>query len=78
MMDGFRDAFFFPMETKPFDEFEEYLGHKLNNRDTAVVGTSGDYPEKDSFKSMRAYVGEDEWVCVRAALKTDIGRRFYY
>ncbi|KKL45945.1 hypothetical protein LCGC14_2350510, partial [marine sediment metagenome] len=33
--------------------------------------------EKDSIKAMRAYLSEGEWVNVEAALRTNIGKRFY-
>jgi hypothetical protein len=69
------EGFHFPLETKPYDELEEYLGRPVV-RDDTVVNSIGEYPEKDSIQSAKAYLGID-WVNVEAMLATPIGQRFY-
>ena len=68
------DAFYFPLETKPFDELEEFTGFTLNRHDE-VINSIGDYRERD-LVSMGRYLG-DEWGDVFTALETPVGRKIY-
>jgi hypothetical protein len=69
------NAFHFPLETKPFDELEEFTGMKVKRID-GVIHSIGNYPEKKDLKTMRDFLQKD-WDFVEKALKTNIGQRFY-
>jgi len=68
-------AFYFPLETKPFDELQEYTGVTLN-RQVGMVNSLGKYPEKQDLQTARDFLG-DEWGDVQTALNSPIGRKFY-
>jgi hypothetical protein len=69
------NAFYFPIETMPFDELEDFLGRKVN-RSTKPLKTLGDYPEKESLEAARKFL-KDDWWAVEAALNTDVGQKYY-
>lgn len=69
------EGFYFPLETKPFDELEDYVGFELN-RHQNVLNSIGEYPEKHSLDAARQYLG-DLWSDVEVALDTDIAKQFY-
>jgi hypothetical protein len=75
LMDLFPDAFFFPMESKPFTRLDAYLGREVTRKE-GIIGSIGPYPEKKSMVSMQQYL-EDQWAEVEEALATEVGRRFY-
>lgn len=66
------EGFYFPMETKPFDELEEFIGAKVNRLDT-VINSIGEYDEKKNLTTARDFLGSD-WVDVEIALNTEAGR----
>ena len=70
-----KDAFYFPLETMPFDELEDFTGLTVNRTDRAF-GSIGDYPEKRDLKTARDFLGDD-WALVEEALETQVGRKFY-
>ena len=69
------EAFHFPMETKPFDELEEFVGFELN-RHNDPINTIGDYIEKHVPVEAGYYLGA-EWGDVMKALDTNVGRKYY-
>jgi hypothetical protein len=69
------DGFLFPIEQKPFDELEDYLGAKVNRLDR-VIHSIGEYNEKRDLETARNFLGS-EWALVQEALQTPIGRKFY-
>lgn len=69
------DAFFFPLETRPYDDLEDFTGFSVN-RSVDTRFSIGDYPEKHSIMAAKEYLG-DEWSKVVAALNTKIGRQVY-
>ena len=69
------NAFYFPIETMPFDELEAFLRKKVS-RNRKPMRTLGDYPEKRSLDAAKTFL-KDDWWAVGAALNTDIGRRYY-
>ena len=70
-MDEFSNAFFFPLEVKPFTALEKYIGRPVI-RTTEIYGAQEyDYPD-----DVEAFLGGDMFL-VELALKTKIGKRFY-
>ena len=69
------NAFHFPLETMPFDELESYTEMTVN-RQTEVIHSIGDYPEKKDLQTIQNFL-DDDWPLVLAALDTSIGRKFY-
>ncbi len=69
------EGFFFPIENKPFDELEDYVGFPVN-RKVGVVASVGDYAEKKNVDTAKKYLGKD-WELVEQMLSTDVGKRYY-
>lgn len=69
------NAFYFPLETMPFDELEDFLGKKVY-RSTKPLKTLGDYPEKKNLEAAKKFL-DDDWWAVDAALRTNIGQHYY-
>lgn len=70
------DAFFFPLDTMPFDELEEFTGKPVI-RDTSVINSIGDYPEKHSLEAAREFITKESLTLVEQMLATPIGQRYY-
>jgi hypothetical protein len=75
MMDEFTDAFFFPLEAKPFDELQEFTGLDLNRHDKRIRSI-GEYPERNDLVAAGYFLGK-EWGDVFKALQSTIGSKYY-
>ena len=73
-MDEF-DAFFFPLEEKPYKALEEYLRLDVVRVDKRV-NSIGDYPERNDLQTARDFL-KDDWALVEQALNTKIGSQYY-
>jgi len=69
------NAFHFPLETMPFDKLAEFTGKPVK-RTRERIHSIGDYPEKESLKTIQNFL-KDDWLLVEQALNTSIGRKFY-
>ena len=68
-------GFFFPIETKPFDDLEAYVGYSVD-RIEQPVASLGNYPEKQSLDAAKSYLAS-EWADVEKALCTNVGSEYY-
>ena len=69
------EAFYFPLDSKPFRNLAQYTGRELNIHDKAL-NSLGDYPERKNIKTALAFLEKDVGDVIDA-LDTPIGRKYY-
>ncbi len=75
------DGFFFPMETKPWDDLERYVGRPVT-RSEKVENSVGEYSyktyyEKGKMDHVKEWLGSDWDHCQRILEECWIAREFY-
>lgn len=75
------DHFIFPMEIAPYDELEKYLGQPVHRIDQ-VLGTMGDYPEKQLLRDgkhdeLRKMIGQPYKHAMKLVQSDPIASKYY-